>query len=130
LVGVVICGRPVAKGICKRTVLEVNRCATDGTRNACSWLYAAAARVATQLGFTAVITYTLAREDGASLRACGWWDEMLAERDTDWDCEARGRGRQVDMFREPHARGTKLGKKRRWLWLTGIDRAALPAGEK
>jgi hypothetical protein len=37
--GVAICGRPVAKGICKRHVLEVNRCATDGTRNACSWLY-------------------------------------------------------------------------------------------
>jgi hypothetical protein len=34
------------------------------------------------------------------------------------------------LFREPHARGTKLGQKRRWLWLTGIDRAALSSGEK
>ena len=73
LCGVAICGRPVGRMIPQSEVLEVNRCCTDGTRNACSWLYTAAARCAREMGFRAVITYTNVNEDGASLRACGWW---------------------------------------------------------
>ena len=89
--GVAICGRPVAKGIDQRNVLEVNRCATDETRNACSWLYSHAAQCARTLGYRAVITYTLAEgETGASLRACGWWPEVLDERDPDWHFDKRG----------------------------------------
>lgn len=89
--GVAICGRPKAKAIDQRNVLEVTRLATDGRRNACSWLYAAAARVAEHLGFRAVITYTLQQgESGASLRAVGWWPEALSERDPDWNSAGRG----------------------------------------
>ncbi len=51
--GVAICGRPRAAAINQRGVLEVLRVATDGTRNACSWLYGAAARVAGTMGFYA-----------------------------------------------------------------------------
>lgn len=118
--GVAICGRPVAKGLDQRHVLEVNRLATDGARNACSWLYAAAARMAQWLGYRAVITYTLAvGESGASLRAVGWWPEVLDERDPDWN--SAGRGGQLTLDVLPPKRGQDLGAKVRWLWLTGCE---------
>lgn len=52
--------------------LEVNRLCTDGTKNACSFLYAAAARAARAMGYQRIITYTLDTEGGVSLRAAGW----------------------------------------------------------
>jgi hypothetical protein len=48
------------------------RLASDGTQNACSFLYAASARVAKAMGFVRFITYTLDNEPGTSLRAAGW----------------------------------------------------------
>jgi hypothetical protein len=119
--GVAICGRPKAgHTIDQRGVLEVVRVATDGARNACSWLYAAAARVAVILGFRAVITYTLADgETGASLRACGWWPEVLPENSGDWKFDTRGG--QMRLIELPTKRGQDLGAKVRWLWLTGCD---------
>ena len=41
LVGVVIVGRPVSRYLDNGMTLEVNRLCTDGTKNACSFLYAA-----------------------------------------------------------------------------------------
>lgn len=74
--GVAVIGRPVARLAGKpRDVLEVTRLATDGTRNACSILYAAAARAGKALGFKRIQTYTLPVEGGASLRATGWRSE-------------------------------------------------------
>lgn len=70
--GVVIVGRPVARRLDDGFTLEVNRCCTDGTRNACSILYAAAWRAAKALGYRRLITYTLPEEGGASLRGAGW----------------------------------------------------------
>lgn len=70
--GVAIVGRPVARGNDDGWTLEVCRCCTDGTRNACSMLYGAAWRAAKALGYTRLITYTLPEEGGASLRGAGW----------------------------------------------------------
>lgn len=75
LVGVAIVGRPVARKVHPRRVLEVVRLCTDGTYNACSALYGAAARVGKAMGFDSIQTYTLPEEGGASLRASGWEDE-------------------------------------------------------
>lgn len=72
LVGVVITGRPVSRYLDDGLTLEVNRLCTDGTRNACSFLYGAAARVAKAMGYHKIITYILDTEDGTSLRAAGW----------------------------------------------------------
>lgn len=72
LVGVVIVGRPVSRYLDDGRTLEVTRLCTDGTRNACSFLYAAAARAAAAMGYDRIITYTLKSELGASLRAAGW----------------------------------------------------------
>lgn len=70
--GVAIVGRPVARMIDDGWTLEVNRCCTDGARNACSMLYGAAWRAAKALGYRRLVTYTLPEEGGSSLRAAGW----------------------------------------------------------
>lgn len=70
--GVAIVGRPVARQLSDDFTAEVTRLCTDGARNACSLLYAAAWRAARALGYRRLITYTLATEGGASLRAAGW----------------------------------------------------------
>ncbi len=72
VVGVAIVGRPVARRIDGGWTLEVNRCCTNGTRNACSMLYSAAWKAAKALGYKRLITYTLPEECGASLRGSGW----------------------------------------------------------
>jgi hypothetical protein len=72
VVGVVTIGRPVARNFDNGWTLEVTRCCTDGTRNACSMLYSAAWRAAKALGYKRLITYTLETEDGSSLKASNW----------------------------------------------------------
>lgn len=72
VVGVAIVGRPVARMLDDGWTAEVTRLATNGTRNACSILYAACWRAARALGWRKLVTYTLAEEGGASLRASGW----------------------------------------------------------
>ena len=69
--GVVIVGRPKARRLQDGITCEVVRLATDGTRDCCSFLYAKAKRAAQSLGYRRCITYTLASESGASLRAIG-----------------------------------------------------------
>lgn len=69
LVGVAICGRPVARRLAILGVLEVNRLCTDGTKNACSKLMGAVVKYARAKGFHKIISYTLMSEYGASLRA-------------------------------------------------------------
>ena len=78
LVGVAICGRPVARRLDDGYTLEVNRLCSDGTKNSCSILYAAAARAARAMGYRKIVTYTLDTESGASLRAAGWTNAGLA----------------------------------------------------
>ncbi len=71
LVGVVVAGRPICRRHDDGRTLEVLRVCTDGTPNACSFLYARAARIARLLGYTRILTYTLEKESGASLKAVG-----------------------------------------------------------
>lgn len=84
IVGAAICGRPVARMCNQRFTLEVTRLVTDGTPNACSMLYAAAARAATALGYTKIQTYILASESGTTLKAAGWADEGPAGGGDGW----------------------------------------------
>lgn len=72
VVGVIMVGRPVARHLDNGWTLEVTRCCTDGTKNACSMLYASAWRAARALGYKRLITYTLPEEGGASLKGAGW----------------------------------------------------------
>lgn len=70
--GAAIVGDTTARMADDGWTCEVRRVATDGTKNACSMLYAACWRAARALGWRRCITYTLLSEGGASLRAAGW----------------------------------------------------------
>lgn len=72
IVGVAICGRPVARACDKAATVEVVRLCTDGTKNACSFLYSACARAARELGYRLIQTYVLETEPATSLTASGW----------------------------------------------------------
>lgn len=90
IVGVAIVGRPVARGRDDGVTAEVTRLATDGTKDACSFLYGAAARAAFALGFKRIGTYILASEPGTSLSAAGW--RQIAEvRGRSWSTPSRPR---------------------------------------
>lgn len=69
LVGVAVCGRPVSRYYDDGFTCEINRLCTDGTKNACSMLYGACCRIAKEMGYKKIITYTLKSENGASLKA-------------------------------------------------------------
>lgn len=90
LVGVVMVGRPVARALDNGKTCEVLRLCTDGTPNACSFLYAKAARIAKEMGFCKIITYILDSEPGASLKASGWKKEADT-RGRSWSCPSRPR---------------------------------------
>jgi hypothetical protein len=102
--GVAIVGRPVARLAGSPTeVLEVTRLCTDGTKNACSMLYAAAARAGQALGYKRIQTYILDTEDGTSLRASGWTDMGPA-----------GGGLWKHTDGKPRRTDQPIGLKRRW----------------
>ena len=69
IVGVAICGRPVSRYLDDGKTLEINRVCTNGAANACSMLYGACCRIAKEMGYERVITYTLQSETGASVKA-------------------------------------------------------------
>lgn len=91
VVGVVIVGRPVSRHRQDGMTLEVTRlCVAPGVRNACSFLYGAAARAAFALGYARIGTYTLPDEGGASLRGAGW--KLIGERGGgSWNVPSRPR---------------------------------------
>jgi len=68
----VIVGRPVARHRDDGFTAEVTRLCTDGTKNACSKLYAAAWRAARAMGYRQIGTYILESEEGTSLKTAGW----------------------------------------------------------
>lgn len=91
VVGVAIIGRPVARLLADDYTAEVTRlCVVDGAANACSMLYAASWRAARALGYRRLVTYTLAAEPGASLRAAGWRVVGMT-RGGSWDRPSRPR---------------------------------------
>lgn len=103
LVGVALAGRPTNRNNDDGQTVEVQRCATDGTPNACSALYGACARAARAIGSARIITYTLDSETGASLRGSGWVRESDGIQSW-WTHEGSRKG-AVDR---PHMRETKV----------------------
>jgi hypothetical protein len=90
IVGVAMVGRPVSRFLDDGWTLEVNRVATDGTKNACSILYGAAWRTARAMGYKKLITYILDTEPGTSLKAAGW-KCLGAAGGGEWNCASRPR---------------------------------------
>jgi hypothetical protein len=99
LVGVAVAGRPVARRLDDGKTLEVLRVCSDGTRNACSFLYARVVQIARLLGYAKIVTYTLASESGASLKAVG--ARLVGEvRPQEWSVPSRPRKTQP-VYKEP-----------------------------
>lgn len=105
LVGAAVVGRPVARSYDPKKVIEVTRLVTDGTPNACSTLYAAAARAARELGYESIQTYILDSEPGTSLLASGWTLTNTTQGDT-WTRPSRP-GRRTDQPTTPKQRWVK-----------------------
>ena len=95
MVGVATVGRPVARMTNQKTVLEVTRLCTDGTRNACSILYAAAARIGRTIGYESIQTFILESAPGTSLKAAGWKPVAMSPGG-DWNRPSRG-ARRTDQ---------------------------------
>lgn len=90
LVGVVQVARPVSRCLDDGKTVEVVRLCTDGTENVCSFLYSKAARIASEMGYSKIITYILDLENGASLKASGWVKECDIKGHS-WNCPSRPR---------------------------------------
>ena len=70
VVGVIIAGRPVSRHQDNGLTLEVTRCCVrPAYKNGVSKLYSAACRIAKEMGYERVISYTLTEESGISMRA-------------------------------------------------------------
>ena len=103
VVGVIMVGRPVSRHMDDGRTLEVTRCCVDETyKNTCSFLYARAAKVAKDLGYARIITYTLADEPGSSLRGAGF------------HCTGESNGGSWSSRNRKRIDRHPLGKKRVW----------------
>lgn len=115
LVGVAICGNPSARKLDNGDTIEVKRVCTDGTKNACSILYGRCARIAKEMGWKKIITYTLEREGGASLRASGWQVDAVNVGGKNWDMPSRPRlVSEMTLFGEVTCSYPIGEKKTRW----------------
>ena len=113
LVGIAQVGRPVSRYLDDGHTLEVIRCCTDGTKNACSFLYSRCARIAEEMGYSKIITYILASELGASLKASGWYLDADNVGGGSWSRPSRERERvTTDLFGEKEK--YPIEKKQRW----------------
>jgi len=110
IVGGCSVGRPVArKGNNPKEVLEVTRLVTDGTKNACSFLYSRAAKIGKLLGYKKIQTYILETELGTSLLASGWKLENAKCRSGQWK-HTDGKPRRTDQ---------PICKKQKWVKILG-----------
>ena len=102
--GVAICGRPLSRFYDNGFTLEILRVCTDGYKNGCSMLYGACCRIAKEMGYKKVITYTLDSESGASLKA------------SNFSCEGEAGGTHWTGKRDRRDQGVHLPnqKKNRW----------------
>lgn len=106
LVGGASVGRPTARlSGSPKEILEVTRLVTDGTPNACSILYSAAARIGREMGYKKIQTYILESESGISLKAAGFICE-------DANC---GGGQWKHTDGKPRRTDQPVCKKQRWV---------------
>jgi hypothetical protein len=117
--GAAILGRPQARMSDDGWTIEITRLVTDGTPYACSRLWGRALRVARQLGYRRVISYSEPHEGGASLRAVATL--RLVSVDAGGGSWSRdGRPRVDEHPTQP---------KFKWEATVTLNRAGEPAGE-
>ena len=116
IVGVVQCGRPVARHLDDGKTLEVLRLCSDGTKDVCSFLYSRCARIAREMGYEKIITYILETESGTSLKASGWICEDPSCGGATWENCTRTKARPVQIGMFPEKQKYPEGiMKQRWV---------------
>lgn len=114
LCGVIQLARPVSRNLDDGMTIEVVRCCTNGTPNACSFLYSRGARIAKELGYKKIITYILESENGASLKASGWHLEAESVGGGSWSRPSRPRDlieNQISLFEQKPKYATESKKR-------------------
>ncbi len=114
--GVIQMARPVSRVLDDGDTLEVVRCCTDGYKNACSFLYSRAARIAKELGYQHIITYILQSECGSSLKSADWQLEKESCGGGSWNTPSRPRDlmtNQISLFGAAKPKYSTQ-KKQRW----------------
>jgi hypothetical protein len=109
-VGVVIIGRPLSRYLDDGKTLEITRlCVIKNKKNVCSMLYGRAAKIAFLMGFETIITYTLEKEEGISLKASGFDFDGLTKWSKGWSIR---NGKQLTLTGQ-----NKIpeGNKKRWI---------------
>ena len=91
-VGIVIIGRPVARGLDDGRTLEVTRICImeDNIKNCVSILLGAVCKAAKAMGYLRIVTYILEEEHGSSLRASNFQVDGDV-RGRSWSCDSRPR---------------------------------------
>lgn len=103
LIGVAIAGRPVARMLDDGKTIEILRvCVKEGHKNANSKLYGRMRKICEVMGYKKVITYTLKKESGSSLRAVGAVP-VHEVKPQSWDRPNRVRAEQK-VYQQPKTR--------------------------
>lgn len=90
-IGVITAGRPVAAALDNGSTLEITRvCVKRGYKNLCSYLYSHMIKVAKDMNYQRVITYTLESESGTSCVAAGF-KLAYKSKGGEWNCKSRPR---------------------------------------
>ena len=103
LIGVAIAGIPRARMLNDGKTIEILRvCVKDGYKNANSILYGRMKRICQLMGYKRIVTYTLKKESGSSLRASGF-KPVKEVKPQVWDRPSRRRKFQK-VYLEPKIR--------------------------
>jgi hypothetical protein len=105
LVGCAIVGRPVARMLQTEGTAELLRLCTSpaAPKGSASKLYTRAKRIWQLMGGTRIITYTLKRESGASLRGAGIHEAAAEVSPQQWTRPSRRRDEKA-IYDEPKQR--------------------------
>jgi N-acetylglutamate synthase-like GNAT family acetyltransferase len=116
VVGVAIVGRPIARKLDDGETCEITRlCVLDGVSHlhACSNLYGRCVRIAREMGYSRVLTYTLEHESGTSLKAAGFTAVAAVDAAVSWSVPSRPRVQTIKtLFGDIEKRPS--GPKVRW----------------
>lgn len=104
LVGVAMCGRPVARSLDKDRTLEVYRVCTRGQADACTKLYGACQQLARARGYAKLITYTRQSETAGTVRGANFVLAKAHAGGARWSGQRQRRRRSGHTNQEPKQR--------------------------
>jgi hypothetical protein len=105
--------KPASRALDDGKTIEVCRVATYDkghekfVKGACSFLYGACARIAREMGFDKIQTYTLETEPGESMRGAGWTLEKV-------NCGGTPQGKRTNRPNGHEVTPVTFMKKQRW----------------